>query len=356
MFGVRVVTFSLGFGKRIWGFEHGGTDYRVSALPLGGYVRMAGEHPDEKTADPGDFMNKPRWQRILVYLAGPAMNAVLSVGIFAAVFMQGFWVQGLQDVDPVVGYIVEGSAAELAGLQIGDHILAAGGESVDKWGDLAFIVSTSPDRPLLLDLERAGERTSVELIPKADPRHGIGDAGFAPKLVLRTSGIIRGDPAHKAGFQPGDAVLRVNGKLVTTDQSFVDEIESNAGKEIEVEVLRGEETLTLSVVPKEVEGVGKIGVNLGIYRPLPFGEAVAESVRFNIDIIDKTLKVLGKLLTREIAAKSALSGPIEIAVWTGQAAQRGFQDLIYLMGFLSISIGFMNMLPIPVLDGGNIAI
>ncbi len=356
MFGVRVVTFSLGFGKRIWGFEHGGTDYRVSALPLGGYVRMAGEHPDEKTADPGDFMNKPRWQRILVYVAGPAMNAVLSVALFAGVFMQGIPIQGLQEVDPVVGYILEGSAAEQAGLQIGDHILAAGGEPVDKWGDLAFIVSTSPDKPLRLDVEREGERTTLELIPKADPRHGIGDAGFAPKLLLRTSLVNEGSPAHKAGFQPGDAVLKANGKSVTTDQSFVDEIQPNAGREIEVEVLRGSEILTLTVIPELINGKGLIGVQLGIYRPLPLAEALAESVRFNIDIIDKTLTVLGKLFTRDIAPKSALSGPIEIAVWTGQAAQQGFKELIYLMGFLSISIGFMNMLPIPVLDGGNIAI
>ena len=356
IFGVRVVTFSLGFGKRIWGFEHGGTDYRVSALPLGGYVRMAGEHPDEKTGDSGDFMSKPRWQRILIYLAGPAMNVVLSVALFAGVFMQGITIQGLQDVDTVVGFMLEGSAAEEAGLQVGDHILAVDGDPVDKWGDLAFIVSTSVGKTLSLDVERAGDRLRFDLVPKADSRHGIGDAGFAPKLLLRTSEIRKGSPAEKAGFQAGDAVLKANGKPVTTDQTFVDEIQPNADREVEVEVLRGDEILTLTVVPENVDGKGLIGVQLGIYRPLPLGEALVESVRFNIDIIDKTFQVLGKLFTRDIAPKSALSGPIEIAVWTGQAAQQGFKELIYLMGFLSISIGFMNLLPIPVLDGGNIAI
>lgn len=355
-FGVRVLTFSLGFGKRLWGFEHGGTDYRVSALPLGGYVRMAGEHPEENVGDPGDFMNKPRWQRILIYLAGPLMNGVLSVALFTGVFMHGISVQGLQNLDPVVEIVQEDSPAEAAGLQSGDRVLSVNGESVATWSDLDFIITTSVGKTLTLEVQRGDETLETELVPRKISRYEIGDAGFAPRVFLRTSVVIEDSPAFKAGFRAGDAVLSVDGKPITTGQAFVDEIEPAAGREVQVEIQRGEETQILTVIPDEIDGKGKIGVHLGIYRPLPFGEAVVQSVYYNVEIVDKTLQVLGKLFTRDIAPKSALSGPIEIAAWSGRAAQRGFDDLIFLMGFLSISIGFMNLLPIPVLDGGHIAI
>ena len=357
-FGVRVLTFSLGFGKRLWGFRHGGTDYRISALPLGGYVRMAGEHPDENSGDQSDFMSKPRWQRILVYLAGPAMNGVLSVALFTGVFMYGIGVQGLQNLEPIVDIVQDDSPAATAGIEPGDRILAVDGKSISTWSDLDFVVTTSVGKTLALTVQRGDDTLQKELVPRLIPHYEIGDAGFAPKVFLRTSVVFEGSPAHKAGFKAGDAVLAVDGKPISSSdpQAFVDFIEPAAGRPVEIQIRRGERLETLTVVPEDIGGKGKIGVELGIYRPLPFGEAVVQSVYYNVEIVDKTLQVLGKLFTRDIAPKSALSGPIEIAAWSGRAAQRGFKDLIFLMGFLSISIGFMNLLPIPVLDGGHIAI
>ncbi|MEM8993206.1 MAG: site-2 protease family protein [Acidobacteriota bacterium] len=356
LFGVRVLTFSIGFGRRIWGFEHGGTDYRIAAVPLGGYVRMAGDLPDDHTGKPDDLLSKPRWQRILIYLAGPAMNVVLSVALIAAVFMHGFPVQGTQGAPPVIGIVGEDSPAEKAGLEPGDRIVAVDGEEVELWNDLEFHVTTSPEKTLRLSVDRDGETFETELVPNKVSRHEFGDAGFFPKLRLRLSVVFEDTPAQRAGFRSGDAVIRVDGEPIFSPIEFVEKIEPRAGESIAIEVMRGDALQNLTVVPDDVDGKGRIGVQLGFFRPLPFGEAVVESVRYNIDIVDKTIQVIGMLLTREMKAKSALSGPIEIANTAGRAAQRGFKDLIFIMGFLSISIGIMNLLPIPLLDGGHITI
>lgn len=356
IFGVRVLTFSLGFGRRIWGFEHGGTDYRVSAVPLGGYVRMAGDLPEDHSGQPDDLLSQPRWQRILIYLAGPAMNVVLSVALIAAVFMHGFPVQGLQGAPPVIGIVGEDSPAAQAGLVPGDRIVAVDGQAIELWGDLEFTVTTSPEKTLRVAFERNGEKLETDLTPNKVSRHEFGDAGFFPKLRLRLSVVFEDTPASRAGFQSGDAVIRVDGEPLSSPRDFVDRIEPKAGQQVAIEVMRGEVLETLTVTPDDVDGKGRIGVQLGFFRPLPFGEAVTESVHYNIDIVDKTMQVIGKLLTREMKAKSALSGPIEIASTAGRAAKQGFKELIFIMGFLSISIGIMNLLPIPILDGGHITI
>jgi regulator of sigma E protease len=355
-FGVRVLTFSVGFGKRIWGIRRGETDYRLSAVPLGGYVRLGGENPDENTGDPREFLNKPRWQRILVYLAGPAMNLVLSLTVIAALFMIGINIQGLQDVPPVVGLVEKDSAGARAGLLEGDRIISVDEKPIELWKDLEFAIATAPEKPLRLEIEREGRRQQLVLTPSMVPRYEYGEAGLIPKLRLKLSVILEDRPAARAGFLSGDAILGVDGVAITTDREFVQAIEGKAGQKVEIEILRAEQVMRLSVVPEEVDGKGRIGVQLGLYRHLPVGEAIVESWKYNLEIVDKTFEVLGKLFTREIAAKSALSGPIEMAKLSGEAAQQGIDSLFFMMAFLSISIGILNLLPIPLLDGGQIFI
>ncbi|MEO1088285.1 MAG: site-2 protease family protein, partial [Acidobacteriota bacterium] len=317
---------------------------------------VAADLPEDHTGKPDDLLSQPRWQRILIYVAGPAMNVVLSVALIAAVFMHGFPVQGTQGAPPVIGIVGEDSPAEKAGLEPGDRIVAVDGEKVELWNDLEFHVTTSPEKTLRLSVDRNGEAFETELVPNKVTRHEFGDAGFFPKLRLHLSVVYEDTPAHRAGFRSGDAVMRVDGEPIFSPMEFVESIEPRAGESIAIEIMRSDALQTLDVVPDDVDGKGRIGVQLGFFRPLAFGEAVVESVRYNIDIVDKTIQVIGKLLTREMKAKSALSGPIEIANTAGRAAQRGFKDLIFIMGFLSISIGIMNLLPIPLLDGGHITI
>jgi regulator of sigma E protease len=357
-FGVRVLTFSVGFGRRIWGMQRGETEYRVSAVPLGGYVRLSGENPEEATSDPRDFLSKPRWQRILVYLAGPAMNVILAILIFAGLFMVGMELPHLPDVPAVVGAVEPGSSAAAAGFTRGDRILAVNGKAVENWQQVLMTLITSPARSeVRIAFERDGQRLEKVVVPQELPKHGIRDtAGLFPLLRPQITQVLPDSPAEAAGLQEGDEVRSIDGIPVADSRAFVDNIEKRPGQPVAVEIIRDARPLLLTVTPRNDGGLGKIGVGVGIYQKYGPVRAFSASVRYNVLIVQETLSILGKIFTREVSAKSALAGPIEIAKQSGQAARRGFKELVYLMGFLSISIAFMNLLPIPILDGGQILI
>lgn len=359
-FGMRVLTFSLGFGKRLFGWKRGDTDYRVSLFPLGGYVKLGGELPDERTDDPREFLNRPRWQRIIVYLAGPTMNVLLAILLIAIVFMVGIEVPDLQDIPPVLGTVEADSSAAAAGLQPGDTILEVAGKPVSRWQDVGFELMTSADRPIGLTVEHQGQRLAVQVTPGKVPNYDFGDtAGMYPVVRPRVMQVVEGGPAQAAGFQPGDTIRSVDGKPVADPQDFVQYIEKHPAQSVKVEVDRAGRLVTLDVTPRaeaKAEGKGKIGVGVGVYQRFGPGRALVESVKYNWHITQQTFSVLGKIFTRKIAAKSALSGPIEIASMSGAAARSGFKNLLYFMGFISISIGILNLLPVPILDGGQITI
>lgn len=356
-FNVRVLTFSLGFGRRLFGVRRGETDYRVSLVPLGGYVRLGGEDPTEVDPEDGrEFLNKPRWQRILVYLAGPAMNVVLAIVLIAAVFMVGVEVAAIPDVPPVVGRVVDGSPAARAGLAAGDEIVEVLGKPVDSWDEVQFAFVTSPERPVPLVVERAGERLELEVTPAKVPRYEFGDAGVLPKQLPRISGVVEGGPAAAAGFLPGDEIRGVDGRAIGSGNDFVEHVEARPGETLTVEVLRAGRPVEIEVVPRLEGEVGRIGVRLSYFQRFGPLESVVQSVRFNVQITRQTFQMLGKILTGEVAAKSAFSGPIEIAALSGAAARTGLRSLVQLMGLISISIAILNLLPIPVLDGGQIGI
>jgi len=353
-FGVRVLTFSLGFGKRIWGFTRGDTEYRLSLIPLGGYVKLSGELPGEESGDEGDFLSKPRWQRFLVYLAGPAMNAVLSIALIAFVFPLGISVPSFQDIPARVGYVQDGSSADEAGLLPGDRIVAMDGEAVEKWDKVQILLMTAKDRSINLTLERGSEIFEAQVQPEPIPETTLNDtAGILPEQLLTVTEVTEGMPAREAGLRPGDQLRTLNGQPVVDFQAFVDTVSSSPGRALEIEVERNDELQIFAVTPADLSGTGKIGLAAGLYQKYSPTRALIESVRHNVQILRQTVYVLGKIFTRRIAAESALSGPIEIARFSGEAARVGLRHLIYLMGVISISIGFLNLLPIPVLDGGQ---
>lgn len=356
-FGVRALTFSLGFGKRLWGFQWGETEYRVAAIPFGGYVRLGGENPGEASDDPREFLNRPRWQRIVVYLAGPAMNVALAILLIAIVFMVGIEVPDLGGTPPVVGAVEEGSSAAAVGLQPGDRILALNGKEVASWQEVAFGLMTSPERPVALQVRRGQEVFATQVVPGKVPRYEVGDtAGLYPQLLPRVTQLVPGMPAAEAGFRVGDELRTVDGRPVTGSMDFVRHIEERAGETVRVEVLRHGRLVELAVVPVEQDGKGKIGVGIGAFQRYGPLRAIAESARYNVQIVRQTFVVLGKIFSRELSARSALSGPIEIAVQSGAAARTGFKYLLHLMGFISMSIAILNLFPIPILDGGQILI
>jgi len=355
-FGMKVLAFSLGFGRRLWGFQRGETEYRIAVLPLGGYVKLAGEEPEEASDDPRDFLNRPRWQRILVYLAGPAMNVVLSVTLIWALFVAGIDVPALQSIPPVVGEIEAGSPGAAAGFQVGDRIVEAGGQEVDGWQEVAFAVMTSIDRPVAFVVERAGRRLDLTATPVRPDGYDFGDIGVFPKLLPKIGEVVAGSPAEQAGFRRGDEVRSVDGRPISGAGDFVEHVSTRAGRTVLVEVHRKGAPVRLEVVPAEKDGRGQIGVLLTIEQQYPPLEALRQSVRFNYQIASQSLAVIGKIFKRQVAAKSALAGPLEIASQSGQAARSGIKHLLYLMGVISISIGLLNLFPIPILDGGQIVI
>ena len=356
IFGMRVLAFSLGFGKRIWGFQRGETEYKVSLIPLGGYVRLGGEDPEEVSDDPHDFMNTPRWQRILVYLAGPAMNVVLAIVLIALVLMVGIQVPSLREIPAVIGAIEPDSPAALAGLQGGEEILTVDGEEVTKWDDVYFAFITSPERPLVLSVVRGDQNLELTLTPERIPKYEVGRTGAFPTFLPRIAQVVPNSPAAAAGFEPGDEIVGADGRELSQWQEFVNHIEERPEQVVTVTILRGGRQIDLQVTPADESGKGKIGVMHGYFQRLPPHLALVESIRFNWDMSRQTLTVLSKIVTRQMAAKSALSGPIEIAALSGAAARSGFKNLIQLMGLISISIAILNLLPIPVLDGGQITI
>jgi regulator of sigma E protease len=352
-FGVRVLTFSVGFGRRLWGIRRGETDYRVSAIPLGGYVRLGGENPEEVTDDPREFLNKPRWQRVLVYLAGPAMNVVLAIVIFAGLFMVGIEVMNLPDMPPLVGGVEAGSSAAKAGLKRGDLILRVKGEEVDDWQDVAFALMGSPEQPVPLTVRRDHGTLQAVVTPRRIPRYDMGDfAGLLPSVRPQIIQVEPDKPAAQAGFRPGDEIRAVDGRPIVDSQAFVDAISGRSSQRVGVEVVRDGQPLTLFVVPKN----GRIGVSIGLYQRYGPARAIVEGVRYNVQLVTDTFRILGKLLNRQLSAKATFAGPLEIARQSGDAARLGFKYLLHLMGFISISIAIMNLMPIPILDGGQIFI
>ncbi|HEV7517609.1 MAG TPA: RIP metalloprotease RseP, partial [Thermoanaerobaculia bacterium] len=281
-FGVRVLTFSLGFGKSLWSFTRGETEYRISALPLGGYVRLSGENPDEMTDDPREFQNKPRWQRILVYLAGPAMNVILAIVLFASLFMVGIAVPNITAIPAVVGAVEPGSSAAQAGIERGDRIVSVKGEPVANWQDVGFELLASPGKPVPLVLERAGKRFEAVVTPVRDAKYEIGDwAGLVPSVHPQITAVSPGMPAAAAGFRTGDEIRAVDGRPIADSNDFVHYIEKRAGQRLAVQVLRDGVLRTLSVVPRNEGGKGLIGVGIGFFQRYSPGRAVIESVRYN---------------------------------------------------------------------------
>lgn len=356
--GVRVLTFSLGFGPKILKFKRGDTEYCVSAIPLGGYVKMAGENPDDPRSGKADeFLSKTKWQRFQILIMGPLMNVVLAVVVLAIVLAQGDRVAAYRDQPPVIGAVLTGSPAEQVGIQRGDRILTVADERVDDWEDLLLAIMTRPERNVALTYLRDGETHSVMVRPTAEGRYEVGNIGVLPDTNPYVN-VVRGDIAEKAGFQDGDVILAVNGERIATGTQFERWIQTNAGRPIDVTVRRGDDEVVITATPELRGDVGKLG--LAIYEeskeinPTAL-EAIQLSIERNVESSGLIFRTLGGLFTGETSVRQ-LQGPVGIAQLSGESASAGFLELLRLMAMLSINLGILNLMPIPVLDGGHILI
>lgn len=357
-FRIRVRVFSIGFGPRLWGFERGDTEYRLAMVPLGGYVAFSGIDPSNPTGDAGDFITKPRWQRIVVLLAGPAANVVLSIVLIAAVLVAGTELAGPRDLSTEIGAVAPESAASEAGLQAGDTILRLDEEDVSDWREVANIVLVSPERRLAVDFERDGRTLSTVLVPRRVPRHELGDAGMYASLLPRVREVFEGTPAEQAGIRYGDTLYAVDGHPIADADDFRRLVEPKAGEEVSLEIGRADQRLEVRFVPMDEGGVGRAGIVIShfSYQRVAPGAALIESARINWETTTEIFGFLGRLVERRASPQSAIAGPIEIARISGQAARRSFNDLVFLTALISLNICILNLLPIPLLDGGQLAI
>jgi regulator of sigma E protease len=357
--GVRVLTFSLGFGPKILKVTRGDTEYCVSVIPLGGYVKMAGETPeDQRTGQPDEFLSKTKWQRFQILFAGPAMNILLAVVVLAFVLAQGAQVKAYLDEPPVIAAVLPGSPAERGGLMPGDRVLSVGGRDITTWEQLDIAIGTKPDRDVSLTLVRNGRTMTAMVRPVPQGRFEIGNIGALPKVHPVVSSTIAGDRAEQAGLKAGDVVLAVNGETMATRQQLIDAISKSGGKPIKLTVKRGEQELTLTGTPEQRGSRGMMGFYIGEqtkwFKPGPL-EAIKLSVERNIENSGLIFRTLGGLFTGETSVR-ALQGPVGIAQLSGESAEEGFLSLLGLMAMLSINLGIINLMPVPVLDGGHILI
>ena len=362
-FGVRVLTFSLGFGKRLFGFKKGDTDYRVSALPFGGYVKMWGEDPSQpRTGDPAEFLGKPRWQRFIIAIMGPAMNVLLAIALLAALYHYHYQKPAYEDQPARVGDVDPSSPAARAGVLAGDLIIRLDGISNPKWEDVMPKIATSAGEEMPLEVERDGQRLSLTITPRAEGRDEIGYAGWAPDTPPILGIVEPGLPAAKAGLKTGDRIVALDGHKIAGSGALVRALQLGQGKEADFKVEREGKELHVQIQPiygdANGEGEKKWRIGVGFRREvvvhqLPWGGAVAASLEDNFRSCLVTLDFLGKLLTRRMSARS-ISGPIGIAQLSGEAYKEGIPSLLMLVSFISLQLGIFNLLPIPILDGGVI--
>lgn len=359
-FDVKVETFSFGFGPRLFGFKRGDTDFRVAAILFGGYVKMAGEQPTDETAsDPRGFLSKPRWQRLIIAFAGPAMNIILAVAILGGLFMVRY-PKIPTTHSPEIGYVVPDSAAAKAGVKEGDRIIQIGDEANPTWEDISMKEVASAGHPLSVWIERNGERKHLTVTPVLDPRTGVGFAGWDEQTEIEIASALPDKPAYQAGLRPGDIILSVDGQPVRSTPKIHDIVSSGGGKPVQIVYLRNGKQASVTVKPAltNLEGSEKwmIGVSLQPrveFVSLALPQAMVESVKQNAKSATLIYQFLRGIVERRMSPRS-IEGPIRIAQLSGEAAREGPTAYLGLTSMVSLNLAIFNLLPIPILDGGVI--
>ena len=400
-FKIKVETFSVGFGPRLLGFRKGDTDYRISAFLLGGYVKMAGETPtDTITGEAYEFLSKPKWQRFLVAAAGPAMNVILAIALIMGLYVYGTDVPEMFIGQAVVGIVEPGSPADKAGLKPGDQIVSLDGKEKPDWQAVENDVLTSPGRSLSIVIERAGRRMQLTLTPERRGREEAGYVGMLPVYRTVVRAVQPNSPAMAAGIKPGDEIINVNGiDLHNSGKTIQQAIQETTEKTFPITILRTEnptpvaeqpslwdklrrffgrshavdatsfplaavnnsstgqrKEIVLDVTPVLRDGRKMIGIDVPfptVHVKLGLIGAFEKSVETNKENAVLIFQVIGRLIKREASLRQ-LDGPVGIVAVSGQAYEAGFATLLTFMAVISLNLGILNILPIPILDGGVI--
>ncbi len=362
-FKVRVEVFSIGFGKRLLGFRRGETDYRISAIPLGGYVKMSGENPmDERTGDPAEFLSHPRWHRFVIAIAGPAMNIILAVALLTVVYMVKYERLVFADQPAVIGWVLPDSPAAKSGIQEGDRIIRIDGIENPTWEQVYPKVELSPNQPLQLTLLRAGQTIEKIVTPQATGIEQYGSLGCVPDQPAVVTELEPGMPAEKSGIKVGDTIVAVNGRPIRPIAQMISILQQTKDQAVELTVQRGAEKLNFSLhpVPKPVEAGATPAWRVGIISEPTTTTKLAFPAAFNKSLEDNKrssfliLELLQKMAQRKVSMRT-VEGPIGISTAVGRAVREdGWTPLMGITAAISLNLGIFNLLPIPILDGGVI--
>ena len=361
-FDVHVEAFSFGFGPRLFGYRRGETDFRVSLIPFGGYVKMVGEQAGEDGGeDPRGFLAKPRWQRMIIAFAGPAMNIILAVGLLAGLYMNRYPKVVGSEGAPTIGFVEKDSPAAKAGVQELDVITAIDGIQNPSWEQVTLAVVGAANREMAMLLTRNGKQVTAAITPEIDDITNVGNAGWYDRHEIQVGVLSAGMGAEKAGVKSGDVLVALDGISLRSTAKLHSLLKEGAGKPVQLTYSRDNKQSTVTVEPKltELDPKNKrylLGVQLTprvVYVALPFGEAMRESVIQNQRSAGVILQILRGMVERRMSPKS-LEGPIGIARLSSEAAREGFATFIGLMAAVSLNLAVFNLLPIPILDGGTI--
>jgi regulator of sigma E protease len=360
--GIRVLKFQLGFNPTILSFKRGDTEYSIGALPLGGYVKMAGDSPDETlTGHPDEFLSKSKWERFQVLIMGPVMNLLLALLVTAVVLYRGAEVPAYQDMPPIVGTVMTGSPAAKSDIQAGDRILSVSGRKVDTWDQFFIAIGSRPNRETSLTIQRDGremERIVTPVVPPGQSRFEIGDIGVLPNVHPHLQSVSPGEAGERAGLKAGDVILAVDGQPITFSTQLREAIAKHPEQPMTLAILRDGARQEVTVTPARRAGIGLLGVMLGdesrSLKPGPL-EALVLSAQRNVESAGLIFQTVWGLITRETSPKQ-LMGPVAIAQLSGESAKLGLIPLLSLMAAISLNLGLLNLLPIPILDGGHIFI
>jgi regulator of sigma E protease len=368
LLGIRVETFSVGFGKRLWGRRWGTTDYRLSLIPLGGYVKLGGDDSNAGLEEGGAeeipakerFDLRPRWQKFLVGVAGPVMNVLTALAI---PFVGAMAVGVPAALSPLVSQVDQGGAADTAGLRAGDRIISFDNEQNPTWRWMNVVATVKRNQSIPFVVEREGQRLQLSIRPTVtqEDGHEIGDLDFMPDLgtePVLINQVVDDSPAAKAGLKTGDRVVSIDGEAARNRAQVREYISKHTG-ELRVAVERGGERQELTTPAERIEGK-LLGVTFQPPPAVPMervgpGEAFTVAVAANVEILRLTGMALGQVFSGQLPVGEAVGGPIAIAAASYEAATNyGWDGVFNMLGFLSLNLGIFNLLPIPVLDGGMI--
>jgi regulator of sigma E protease len=363
--GVKVLKFSLGFGPKLVGRKWGDTEYLICAVPLGGYVQMLGEGGGEQGEDAPltseeierSFAHKSVGKRIAIVAAGPLMNLILPFLILPIAYMVGVNIPVYLDAPACADYVVSDSDAARSGLEVGDCIVNIGSEPVTSWQEGNIALISAAGETIEFIVERSGELVELSMQPENNGLDGLMSLGLQPLEQPVIGGLRSGDPADEAGMKTGDRVVEISGTRIVTWFDMKREIQSGQGRLETFVIDREGEKLELKIAPKSKDGEDFL-IGVGQYpdvesKHFGFVAAVKKGGEQSVELMELTLVFIKKLFSGDVSSKN-IGGPITVVKIAGEAAQTGISVILSMLAFLSIQLGILNLLPIPILDGGHL--